>query len=207
MPRAAAMICCGMDDKAWFVAFAAMRYRREIRGIGFEQQAIGRRDAGGFANFRGFGKSGDTAKSEMEAEIQAFAGCFGVACEAVHDAGQASWFPVCAQDADRVGPGVASMDDDGHSGVGGNFELTDEDGRLRLFRNSPVVIEADLTERLDFRVFSNDLELIEGVGIHFRCIVGMNSGAGIDEWVRIGETDCCFKIGRAVRLCRWRACI
>jgi hypothetical protein len=66
----------GMDDETWFVALAPMRYRREIWGIGFEEQAIGRRNTGGFANFGSFGKSGDTTKREMKPKIEAFASCF-----------------------------------------------------------------------------------------------------------------------------------
>src|SRR5207237_3512200 len=54
----------GVNDEAWFVALAPMRYRREIWGIGFEQQAIGKRDAGGFANLGSFGKSRNTTKGE-----------------------------------------------------------------------------------------------------------------------------------------------
>ncbi len=142
----------GVDDEAGLVALAAMRCGREVRGIGFEQQAISGSDAGGFADFGGFRERGDSPKGQMEAEIETFARRCRIACEAVHDAGQAGGRPMRAENVEGVSPGVAGVNDDGHSGVSGDLELSDEHRGLRFFRHAPVIIESDLADGFEFRM-------------------------------------------------------
>jgi len=47
-------------------------------------------------------------------------------------------------------------------------------------------------------VLQHGFKILESVDIYFGRVVGMDSGAGVDERMRIGETDGRFEIGRAV---------
>ena len=83
--------------------------------------------------------------------LEAFASCFWVACKTVHDAGQTGGFPVSAQDVNRVGPGVASMNDDGQVEFLRNRKLTAEHFALNVARRVVVVvIETSLADRDNF---------------------------------------------------------
>ena len=60
----------GLDHVGRLVALAAFGDGREIRRVGFDQEAVGGREARGFLNVGGFGKRHDAAEAQMKAQIQ-----------------------------------------------------------------------------------------------------------------------------------------
>src|SRR6476660_2714226 len=64
----------GFHQERRFIALAAVRDRSEIRGVGFDQDAVERGEARSLAKGFGFRKGEDPAEAEMEAEIERLAG-------------------------------------------------------------------------------------------------------------------------------------
>src|SRR5271157_4300393 len=60
----------GLDDEGWFVALPAMRHRREIRTIGFDEHAVKWHDACGIANVLCLGIGYVASECNYEPEIE-----------------------------------------------------------------------------------------------------------------------------------------
>ena len=73
-PRTSGQTADGLHDEGRFVAFAAVRNGRQVRAIGFDQNAIFGRQAGGFAHRVGLGKCEHAAETQMESEVERLAG-------------------------------------------------------------------------------------------------------------------------------------
>src|SRR5260370_5200857 len=116
--------------------------------------------------------------------------------EAVEDAGAAVIFP---QDLHRVGPGFPRVDHDGLAGVPRQLELADEDRLLRLARREIVmVIEANLSERQDFRMRQQIAQAIEALVHRLGSVVRMHPDGGIEKRGTVGQPDRRFQIPRAL---------
>ena len=86
-----------------------MGKRSEERGVGFDQDAIPRRDADGLAELIGGIERDDPREREREAERQAGLGFLRRAAEAVDDAADGRRVRL-GEDAEQVRESVAAMD-------------------------------------------------------------------------------------------------
>ena len=73
----------GMAHEARFVGLAAMRDRRQIRRISFNQVAVGRDELGDVADFLGVAEGDDAGKRDIAAQVERCAGQVGAGGEAV----------------------------------------------------------------------------------------------------------------------------
>ena len=119
----------GLDHERRFVALAALRHRREIRCVGFDQHPIGGREARGLLNVERFGKRHDAAEAEMKSELERLFGFRRPSGKTVHDAAETRWRPMLTQQGNRIVPRFARMNDDRLPRVARDAHLLDEDAR------------------------------------------------------------------------------
>ena len=157
----------GVGDEGRLVALAAEGNGGEERGVGFDQDAVGGCEGGGFADGLGGGIGEVAGEGEIEAEGERAAGFVDAAGEAVHDAGERVGLPVLGEQAEEVFPGGvwirgaeflfgggrgelggSAVDEDGLAGVGGDAELGEESGLLDVgsWVFDMVVVEADFAD-------------------------------------------------------------
>ena len=138
--------CGGVGDECGLVALASVRDGCEEGCVGFDEDAVGRGEGGGFANGDGTGVGEVASEGEVEAGVEAALGLFDGAGEAVHDAGEVVWGPVLVDECEEVIPscvgasegfesgfgcgggefGGSAVDEDGLAGGGGDVHLGDE---------------------------------------------------------------------------------
>ena len=158
----------GVGDQGRLVALAAEGNGGEERGVGFDQDAVGGCEGGGFADGLGGGIGEVAGEGEIEAEGERSAGFVDAAGEAVHDAGGSAWGCQCSASRRRrssqaafgsAAPnfcfgggrgelGGSAVDEDGLAGGGGDAELGEEGGLLDVGSGvfDVVVVEADLAD-------------------------------------------------------------
>src|SRR5947209_18526113 len=130
----------------------------------------------------------------MEAHFETLLCLAGSAREAMHNARQSRWLPMVAEDRDRVLPSVARMDDYRHASGGRDLELLHESRCLDLFRSSPMVVQPDLTYRLNLWMLQQPFQTFKSPRIEFGSIVRMNAHSGEAERISFSQADCGFEI-------------
>ncbi len=100
------------DPRGFAGPFAAVGFGREVRGVGFDHDAVWGDEFDGVAEVLGVFVSSDAGEGDHRAEVEDFASVGGGAGEAVKDvAGRVEWGG--AEDGDQVVKSLAAMDDDG----------------------------------------------------------------------------------------------
>src|ERR1039458_3381495 len=199
----------GVGDEGGLVALAAEGNGGEEGGVGLDQDAVGGSKGGGLADGLGGGVGEVAGEGEVEAERERAAGFVDAPGEAVHDAGRRGVtrvrLPVLGEQGEEFFPGVggaelgfglrrgerggAAVDEDGLAGEGGNAELGEEGGALNVGGGvfDVVVVEADFADGDRAGVGGESGELGEGLRSGGGCLLGMDSGAGVDGG-EIGRT-------------------
>ena len=195
-----------MGDVGGLVALAAVGDGGEEGSVGFDEDAVGRGEGGGFADALRLRVGEVSGEGEVEAEVQRAAGVFDVAGEAVHDPGQARGLEVLGDEGEGVGPGVggavplfglrggelggSAVDDDGLAELSGDLHLGEEglllDGDVGVFE--VVVVEADLAYCDAAGVGGEAGELGEGLGGGVVGLLRVDSGGGEDG----GQVVACY---------------
>ena len=201
----------GVDHEGGFILLAAMGDGGEERGVGFDEDAVGRGEGGGFADGGGFWVGEVAGEGEVEAGGDGALGLCHGAGEAVHDATEAGGGPVFGDEREEVVPagvGVAvsfefgfgggggefagaAVDEDGFAGGGGDLHLGDEGLLLDCGQGivEVVVVETDFAD--------GDAAGIGGEGGDFGEVfwgglvgfLGMDAGAGVDVGVGAGDFE------------------
>src|SRR6202051_267149 len=113
-------------DIGRLVAFAAVELRREERRVGFNQDAVKGNFFCHVADVLGLRIRGVTGEGNHEAGVQSAAGFLNRAGETMQDAADSCGAPDFFDDSEAIGPGVATVDDDGEFGVVGESHLVAE---------------------------------------------------------------------------------
>src|ERR1700686_1355048 len=108
------------------VAFATVGLRSQEGRVGLDQDAIKRNFSGDVADVLSLRISGVTGKGNHEAGVKSTTGLLNRAGETMHDAAESCRAPNLLDDREAIGPGVATVDDDGEFGVAGERHLVAE---------------------------------------------------------------------------------
>ncbi len=140
-----------LDDVAGFVAFAAPGARREIRRVGFDENAI-LGELGGDLPQRVAGLEGeDSREGHVTAEGNTAPCEIVAACEAVEHERKGALRAFLFENAGNVVVGIAGVDHKRQSRFAGGGDMPAKSPLLHLARAVVVVVvEARLTDRDDF---------------------------------------------------------
>src|SRR5205085_3493404 len=139
------------------VASPAEGYGREERAVGLDEQAFGRDCASDFAQVLRLLERDVSGERDHEAEFEHLFGHRQAAAEAVHDAAARRARPLRAEYLDRLGVGLARMDDDGKALLLRQPQLTRKDLALHVARRVVVVkVQTDLAPSDDRRAAPDD---------------------------------------------------
>src|SRR5581483_823385 len=92
----------GVDDESRLIAFAPLRYGRQIGGVGLHQQTVERYTDRSLANFLRLWKGDHAAEADVEAQVQRALRLGRRAGKAVHDAGQIVRSPVLFENREGI---------------------------------------------------------------------------------------------------------
>ena len=169
---------------------AALGHGREIRGVGFHQDAVGGHIFGRFLNIGGVFEGDDAGKRNVKAQIKRHARHAHVFGEAVDHAGVGAAF---AQHGHGVVGGIAGVHNQRQAALVGCFDVLGEAALLPgQIAFAPMVIEAGFAYAHHFGV--------GGMGAHFGdaeffgvFTVGVHAHAGVDIFVRLGNGEHFFE--------------
>ncbi len=176
-----------MGNIARFIGLdLAHRLRRKVRGVGFDQQAVGGDQFGGGLDVGGVFVGDDAGDADVGTQRQplfAFGGCAG---EAMNDEAE---FRKIADDFEGVRVRFADMENHGDFQPARDFELIEENALLQEPGGEiVVVIQATFAQGDDFGLAANGVfqeGLIPLLG--FGRMMGMDAQGG--EYVRICAGD------------------
>src|SRR5579872_2372420 len=107
--------------------------------------------------------------------------------------------PVLAKDGQGIRPCLPRVDHDGFPCSGGQRELLAKDAALDVAgREIVMIVESDLADGENLRLFRELRQSFERPGRGFGGIVRVDADGRVDEIVPAGETERGFEIGRAV---------
>src|SRR4051812_42101978 len=106
----------------------------------------------------------------------------------MHHAGQFRRRPLLAQNSKCVFPSIACMNHNRHTRISSYFQLMAKERLLDLLGNSPMVVETDFTDRYNFRMREQVLEMAESTFLPFGSVVRMNAYSCKDKWIGLRDT-------------------
>ena len=161
----------GVDDKSRLVAFAAMLAGREIRRIGLDQNAVGRKVCGDVAQRSRILERQNAGERDEMPERDGPAGEVGTAGKAMQHGGEGALPCFLFEDARHVVIGVARMDHQRQPGFARRRDVIAKTALLRLARRVVVVVvEAGLADRHDFGMPRARDQIARG---HMQFLVGI----------------------------------
>src|SRR5687767_13543897 len=156
-----------------------MRDRREIRAVGFHQQAIGRRAGRGLAQRVRLRKRRDARDRDAKAGAEGAGGGLRITCEAVKHPAELA-LPFFGDDTQGVLLRLASVDHDWEVALQRQLDLGAEYRVLHLARREVVVIvEANLANRPSLRhrreAFGHNIRGALRIGLEGLGVMRMNT--------------------------------
>src|SRR6202035_4402519 len=106
-------------DVSGLVAFAAVGLGGEVGRVGFDQDAVKRYFPCDIAKVLGLRISGVAGEGNHEAGVESASGFLDCARETMQDAADSSGAPDLIKEREAIGPGVATVNNDGEFGVAG----------------------------------------------------------------------------------------
>ncbi|RMQ84193.1 hypothetical protein ALP97_05217 [Pseudomonas salomonii] len=176
------------------VRLAAMGNRRQVRRIGFHQQAVGRHLARHVAQGVGVAEGDDARQGDIEAQVQRGLGHVPVFGEAMQHAGLGQGR--FAQQRKGVSAGASGVDDHRFAGLLGRLQVQAEGGLLQLggFR-LVVVIQAGFANRHHAWVVELAQEPIQGRRFTGLEVQRVNTDRAVDIGIAISQG---FDVGGVV---------
>jgi len=178
------------------IALSTMWHGREKRRIGLNQHPIERHFEGGVANQLRLRKRDVSRERNHEPQIERLLRVLPAPRETVQNPAQAAAAPVLAQQLQTIFPGVVAalrrpaVNHHRQPGRLRQLKLLQENQLLHLAGRVIVkVIQPNLSPGNHFRSFRESLEFREVSGGREFSLVGMNSNAGIDEFMRLRQPN------------------
>ena len=165
-----------------------MWHRREIGGIGLDQQPIGRQAAGDCAQRLGAAEGQDAREGDIEAERDADLGQPRAGRETVQDRREGTGAAFLFEDRDHVVIGVAGMDDERKVGDAGRCDMPAKAHRLqRLVLGAIDIVETRLPDRDHLRMLRQGDEFLRRDVRLLMGAVRMCADRAIDRGVAFGD--------------------
>ncbi len=163
-----------------------MGHRRQVRGVGLDQEAVERHRAHGLAQRLGLLEGHDARERDEKAEIQGFLREVRRAGETMKNAGDSAFLDGAAENFCSIILGFAGVDDQRQPGLPGGIDMRLEPLALgRSFRIVVMVVETALADRDCARMrrgFDECCRAEIGMSVGF---VRVNSDAGPDVRVTL----------------------
>jgi len=167
-------------DIGGLISFAAVRLRSEEGRVGFDQDAVKREFFGDVADVLSLRISGVAGEGNQEARIESAAGFLNRAGETMQDAADSCGPPHLFDEREAIGPGVATVNDDGEFGVASERHLVTEYLVLDVaWRVIVEIIQSNFTPRDYFWMSCKLRELFEVLGCDLLRFVRMDPDAGV----------------------------
>src|ERR1700736_233226 len=167
-------------DVGGLIAFAAVGWRREEGSVGFDENAVKRDVFCDVADVLGLRISRITGEGNHEASVKSAARFLNRTGETMQDAADSCGAPDLFNEREAIGPGVATVDDDGEFGVAGECHLVAEYLMLDVARGVIVkIIQSNFAPGDYFRMFCKLSEFFEVLRCDLLRFVRMDSDGGV----------------------------